>query len=99
MFAELKPPRKAPEKLMHVSDAASECCSEDGEGVMVRLQCKRCKHETDWLIFATITEAKRGKPCPKCNATPNDRVEGRDAALSPEGRARTQGYASKDGKC
>lgn len=70
MFAELKPPRKAPEKLMHVSDARGDCCGED-DGAVVRMQCRRCGHETDWLHFATTTEAKRGKPCPVCNATPN----------------------------
>jgi hypothetical protein len=75
MFAELKPPRKAPEKLMHVCDAGG-CCDEDGSGAMVRMQCKRCGHETGWLYLATVTEAKRGKPCPVCNATPNVEVTG-----------------------
>lgn len=75
MFAELTPPRKAPKKLMHVSDA-SGCCTDEGDGAMVRMQCKRCGHETGWLHLATVTEAKRGKPCPVCNAPPTQKVSG-----------------------
>ena len=67
MFADLKPPRQAPRKLMHVCDA-SGCCEEDGTGAMVRMKCPRCDHETEWLYLRTVTEAKRGLPCPKCNA-------------------------------
>lgn len=81
MFAELKPPRKAPEKLMHVCDAAG-CCEEDGTGAMVRMECKRCGHETGWLYLATVTEAKRGKPCPVCNATPNAALTGSDGSAA-----------------
>lgn len=68
MFQELKPPRKAPQKLMHVSDASGDggWAHEEG-GAMVRLRCKLCKHETAWLYLDTVTEAKRGKPCPTCN--------------------------------
>lgn len=68
MFAELKPPRAKPQKLMHVCDAAG-CCEEDGSGAMVRMECPRCHHETEWLAFRTVTEAKRGIPCPRCNVT------------------------------
>lgn len=70
MFADLKPPRKAPTKLMHVSDATGQCCDDDN-GATVRMRCKRCGHQTGWLDFLTLTEAKRGIPCPKCNATPS----------------------------
>lgn len=66
LFASLKPPRAKPRKLMHVSEAAG-CCEEDGTGAMVRMNCKRCGHESDWLYFQTVTEAKRGMPCPVCN--------------------------------
>lgn len=48
---------------MHVSDAG-EC----GEGKPIcRMQCTRCKAETGWLEFDTVTEAKRGIPCETCN--------------------------------
>lgn len=66
MFAELKPPRKTPSKLMHVCDAGG-CCEEDGNGAMVCMSCKRCGYESEWLYLASVTEAKRGKPCPVCN--------------------------------
>lgn len=29
--------------------------------------CKRCGHDSGW-VYATIAEAKRGEPCPRCNA-------------------------------
>ena len=66
MFAELKPPRARPKRLMHVCDSAGSC-DEEGGGAMVRMWCLRCSHETEWLTFPTVTEAKRGIPCPKCN--------------------------------
>lgn len=66
MFQELKPKRKAPQKLMHVCDAGG--WSHEEGGAMVRLLCKLCKHETEWLYLDTVTEAKRGKPCPNCNS-------------------------------
>lgn len=31
------------------------------------MRCSRCGAESDWLIFNTITEAKRGIPCEACN--------------------------------
>ncbi len=30
-------------------------------------RCASCGAETDWLIFDTVTEAKRGIPCETCN--------------------------------
>lgn len=68
MFEELKPARAKPRVLMHVSDATDTCCSESAKRKPVcRMQCTKCNAETDWLEFATITEAKRGIPCPACN--------------------------------
>lgn len=55
--------RKTPKKLMHVRDAG---CSESGECIAVFV-CNRCGHKTDWLNVGTVTAAKRGVPCPKCN--------------------------------
>lgn len=57
-------PRAKPRKLMHVFDAGP---AETG-GHMIRFHCARCDHETDWMLVATVTEAKRGIPCPRCNA-------------------------------
>ncbi len=65
LFPDLKPPRRKPRKLMHVCDAYG-----DGpEDVHVCFRCSRCGHETDWIDGLTVTEAKRGIPCPMCNKT------------------------------
>ena len=58
-----KPPRKMRGQLMHVCDA--------GEGEtkrIVQFQCPKCEYESAWYEVDTVTEAKRGIPCPKCNA-------------------------------
>lgn len=49
---------------MHVIDAGLR---EDGAEIAV-YRCSRCRRETDWTEFRTITEAKRGIPCPACNS-------------------------------
>ncbi len=70
LFADLLPsarpaaPRARPRVLMHVSDAGER---EDGQQICV-MSCRHCGAETEWLPFATITEAKRGIPCEACNA-------------------------------
>lgn len=56
-------PRKPREWLMHVCDAGSEV--EGEQWVMYR--CNRCGHESDWTTASSVTAAKRGVPCPKCN--------------------------------
>lgn len=69
-------PRRARRQLMHVSDAGDSCSGDDGEGVVIaQFACKRCGHETDWIQVDTVTEARRGIPCPFCN---NAREEVRD---------------------
>jgi hypothetical protein len=57
-------PRAKPRVLMNVSDAGER---EDGQQLCV-MTCRRCGAVTDWLPFATMTEAKRGIPCEACNA-------------------------------
>lgn len=54
-------PRSVPKVLMHVIDA--------GCGT-VCLECPKCKHEVDVEDCKySITEFKKGIPCPKCNST------------------------------
>lgn len=65
MFADLKPPRSKPRKLMHVHDASPNGCYGDGLET-VRMNCARCGHETDWMALS-VTKARRGIPCPKCS--------------------------------
>jgi hypothetical protein len=52
-------PRRARRVMMHVIDAGSS---------LVRFACGRCRFETDWLPERTVTEDRRGWPCPRCNA-------------------------------
>lgn len=63
LFPGTKPPRAKPRVLMHVSDAGD---NDDGRPICV-MKCRSCGAETDWLVFETITEAKRGIPCEACN--------------------------------
>lgn len=53
-----KPPRRKPRVLMRVSDA--------GDG-RAQFTCSKCGHVSEWLEVDTVTEAKRGLPCPNCN--------------------------------
>lgn len=52
---------------MHVSDAG---WSDQHDKPMCTMRCSRCGAESDWLIFDTITESKRGIPCEACNNPP-----------------------------
>jgi hypothetical protein len=51
--------------LMHVSDAGG--CDAPDADVIVTMRCRKCGHETGWIKCRTVSEAKRGVPCPKCN--------------------------------
>lgn len=57
-----KPARRMRGQLMRVCDAGGG----EGPGCIVQMRCKRCGHQSEWLTFDTVTEAKRGLPCPKC---------------------------------
>jgi len=58
-----KPPRKKPRILAHVADAGQ------GNAVMViRFECDKCGWDSDWIEQTmTISEAKKGIPCERCN--------------------------------
>lgn len=47
-------------KRMHVDDA--------GQGI-AQFKCRICGHVSDWLQIESVTEAKRGIPCPNCNGS------------------------------
>lgn len=65
LFPMPEKPRKKREILMHVYDAGDSC---DGETKMACcFECSRCGHKEEWMNMRTVTEAKRGIPCPKCN--------------------------------
>jgi len=56
-----KPPRRSRGVLMHVSDARHDAVA------TVELTCRKCGHQTGWIAFRTVTEARRGLPCPACD--------------------------------
>ena len=64
-----KPERAKPRVLMHVCDAGDvpHGAAEDLGKPLCKMRCKKCGIETDWLIFETVTAAKRGIPCETCN--------------------------------
>jgi hypothetical protein len=55
-------PRKPYQFKMHVCDAGG-----DNEEHIATFECRRCNEKTGWLSFKTITEIRRGIPCPICN--------------------------------
>ncbi|HSV28619.1 MAG TPA: hypothetical protein VLL76_03645 [Candidatus Omnitrophota bacterium] len=60
-------PRRPRRVLMHVMDAGSG---------MIEFACRRCGHNTGWIRDdRTVTENRRGRPCPKCNASPKQASE------------------------
>jgi len=65
LFPECARPRRSPRVLMHVIDAG-----DDEGGLIAQFECKRCGFASDWLHVDTVTEAKRGLPCPRCNVSP-----------------------------
>ena len=67
-----KPKHRIRGQLMHVCDAGGGC----ENGLIVQMRCTRCGYESGWLQFDTVTEAKRGLPCPECAATPPAGTEG-----------------------
>jgi len=63
VMEEIKPqlPRKRPRKLMHVIDAGQD---------MIHMKCWHCGYDDgETTMRTTVTEAKRGYPCPECNRT------------------------------
>lgn len=63
-----KPKRRMRGQLMQVCDAGD---GGEGRSVNVQMRCEQCDYQSGWLHFDTVTEAKRGLPCPKCNAEPS----------------------------
>lgn len=60
LFPKEEIPRSKPQRRMHVADA--------GQG-SIRFVCGHCGHDTGWVRDEwTVTENRRGHPCPKCNA-------------------------------
>lgn len=60
-------PRRPRTRRMVVCETADGTCCCDETPISVRYLCSRCDHVTGWMGARTVTEAKRGIPCPKCN--------------------------------
>jgi len=72
LFPETLPKRARPRVLMHVSDAgdSGELSASGRAKPLCQMRCAKCGAETGWLLFDTVTEAKRGIPCERCNTSP-----------------------------
>lgn len=58
-FDRTEMPRKPRQWRMRVADAGQGC---------IQFRCPRCGYDTGWIKDEkTVTENKRGLPCPKCN--------------------------------
>jgi hypothetical protein len=77
------PERAAPRRLMHVCDAGN-----GEEGTLVQFHCARCDHRSEWLRGITVSEAKRGLPCPRCNTPATGEVT---PNVSPHDASRGEG--------
>ena len=65
LFTKEQIPRRAPMKRMYVADAGNYISG--GKGI--KFKCNHCGHNTGWIKDnRSITENKRGLPCPKCNS-------------------------------
>ncbi|MGD9862563.1 MAG: hypothetical protein AB7S99_05055 [Pseudodonghicola sp.] len=69
LFARKDLRRRPPIKRMRVVDAGHG----PGGTKVIRFICPHCGHDTDWIEDThTITENRRGLPCPKCNEGDTD---------------------------
>ena len=71
LFDRTELPRARPVKRMHVLDAGHIGGGQKG----IRFKCGHCGHDTGWIADEwTITENRRGQPCPVCNAGNEGRI-------------------------
>lgn len=66
LFPETQKPRAKRRVMMHLFDAGDPGYVFDGDYI-ARFECSKCGRKTGWLMMQTITEGRRGVPCPKCN--------------------------------
>lgn len=61
--------RRPPRVMMHVIDAGDPQSYDVAypDRCLARFQCRRCDWQTNWIAIDTITEARRGVPCPACS--------------------------------
>lgn len=83
----LPKPKRTPRVLMHVVDAGNG----PAPGHWAEFECDRCGYRSEWRPVESITDAKRGLPCPKCN----DSARSAAAELDSEGAST---HTFQDGK-
>lgn len=57
-------------------------------------KCCRCGHDDDWTFDLTITEIKRGLPCPKCNGD----ISAKEKSTTPTRRTHSQTHEGSAGR-
>lgn len=64
-----KPPRARPRVMMKMTDAGNAGYRLTGWKTDrgANFECLKCGHDDGWTFNLTITEIRRGLPCPKCN--------------------------------
>lgn len=60
-------PRRRKIVRMHVTDAGDGGCEMARGAFLACFKCGSCGYELMWVKVQTVTEAKRGLPCPTCN--------------------------------
>jgi len=56
-------PRRSPRIMMKMIDVG-----QDNSGPVIIFECSKCGHSTGWIKDdQSVTQNKRGKPCPICN--------------------------------
>lgn len=61
-------PRQPRRVMMFVVDAGFDGCVD-----VIQFQCHRCHYNTGWIeCDQTVTQNKRGMPCPDCNPPESD---------------------------
>jgi hypothetical protein len=64
LFEKTDLPRRRPVKRMRIEDVG---IAPDGRCI-IQFVCRHCRYDTGWIIDErTVSESKRGLPCPKCN--------------------------------
>lgn len=63
LFRKYQIPRAAFIKRAHAEDASES---------EVKFTCKRCGWNSGWTEYRTVSEARKGIPCPHCNPIPRE---------------------------
>lgn len=73
LFTKEQAPRRKPIKRMRFQDVGdSPFASQSGKQAQyVWWKCPHCEHDAGWQHFeGTVSDVKRGIPCPACNEAP-----------------------------